>query len=368
MKSYNLLSDMNRSMGRILKTQQDLATTKRIHKPSDDPAGTARIMRLKSSLLRYERYEKNVDDGYNYLVSAESGANQVIDVIQSADSIMLRAAGDTMGGSERKILAGQMKELWGQLVQLSNVKLGGKYIFGGTNNETPPYSRISTVTDEAFTSSFDQEVKLENVDLEAGSVVVSDGTTTFKEGTAAEGGDYSLDYDQGTITIHSSGTMANSSSYNVSYETDEPVIAVLNPQGVGGDINRVIDEGVLMKINVAADSLFGGTDGLMKHVRDTYIALYRNEKDGISELRDKISSTMDSVTGILGELGTRISQLDSQKDKLSTDKMNFTRLISNIEDTDIADAVIKLERDKAVYQAALKTNANLIKSTLMDYL
>ena len=44
------------------------------------------------------------------------------------------------------------------------------------------------------------------------------------------------------------------------------------------------------------------------------------------------------------------------------------RMQTNIEDADIAQAMIDFSQQSAVYQAALRAGATLIQPTLMDYL
>jgi len=39
-----------------------------------------------------------------------------------------------------------------------------------------------------------------------------------------------------------------------------------------------------------------------------------------------------------------------------------------VEDTDITEALVNLQNDKTVYEAALKTGASIIQSSLLDYL
>ena len=51
-----------------------------------------------------------------------------------------------------------------------------------------------------------------------------------------------------------------------------------------------------------------------------------------------------------------------------TDILNGEKLISSIEDADIPAAILQLEKDQVVYQAALKTGAQLISVSLLNYL
>ena len=70
------------------------------------------------------------------------------------------------------------------------------------------------ITDETFTSSYDVAVALAHQNLISGTVVVTttDNVTTYTEGT-----DYTIDYTNGTITVLSTGTMADATNYYIDY-------------------------------------------------------------------------------------------------------------------------------------------------------
>jgi flagellar hook-associated protein 3 FlgL len=112
MKSMSLLGEMNRTMERMVKTQSDISSTKMIHKPSDDPAGTSRAMRLKETMARYERYASNVDDGLQWLNVTDSALSSTEEIVSQAEALLLQASNDTLGASTRRTLSTTMQSLW----------------------------------------------------------------------------------------------------------------------------------------------------------------------------------------------------------------------------------------------------------------
>ena len=76
------------------------------------------------------------------------------------------------------------------------------------------YQGVLVISAEAFTSVFDTAVPLANQSIVLGTVVVksSDGLTTYTEGT-----DYTVNYISGTITVLSTGTMLNATTYQIDY-------------------------------------------------------------------------------------------------------------------------------------------------------
>ena len=365
MKTHFLLSDLNRTMSRIVDTQQDLATAKRIQQPSDDPNGTARLIRLKGMLNRVERYRENAASGSRWLNVTDSALNHATEIASEVDSLLLQASNDSLGPEERRTLAGQIAQLWEQMLSTANQTEDGKYVFGGTNNDTSPYTASNTVTDETFTAAYDTAVFLDHVGLTSSSATVTslDGLTVYTEGV-----DYTIDLDSGSITVLGTGGMADGSDYLISYETEASLIHTVNPNGVDGAITRRIDEENTLKINVAATDVFGDANGILAGLKDAYNALIRNDRDAILQSRSRLSDDLDTILQVQGEIATKIVRLDLQEEKLTSDQFNTEKLISSIEDTDMAAAIIELQKDQTMYEAALKTGSQIVQMTLLDYL
>ncbi|MCD6115741.1 flagellar hook-associated protein FlgL [bacterium] len=365
MKSNFILSDINRTLTRMVKTQRDLSSGKRVHKPSDDPSGTAKIIRLQGQIARYGRYEKSVDDSRAWLTTTESSVNTLLDRISDVNSTLIQASNGTLGEIERKALGEHVKEILDHVADIANKDYGGKYIFGGTETNVRPYSEVTEVDGEVFTSDNDNPVYLDAIKIKSGSVTVTDrsGGTTYTEGS-----DYTIDYEDGSITVLSTGSMSGSTQYEISYETDEAIDFKANPNGIDGKISREIDEDISMDINISGDDVFGGSSGLFKVLKDAYMALERNDVEGINSARAEINSRIDSVTMVLGEVGAKINRLDTLSQRLATDITGFKEYISSVQDTDIAESLVHLQNDQTVYQAALKTGASIMQSNLLDYL
>lgn len=361
----SVFRDLNRTVERMLKTQTDLTTSVRIHRPSDDPGGTARLLSLKSYVNRTERYQKNVEDGVHWIIATESALNDVIDAITETDSVLMQASNDTLGETERRILAGQMQDMLQHMVNLANQKLADRYLFGGTNNDTAPFTISDEIEDETFTAVHDTAVALQNVGIRSGSVTVTttDGLTEFTEGV-----DYTIDYDNGEITVLGSGSMADGTDYLIDYDTEKLSSVTVNPEGVDGALMRKIDEGVSIQINVTASSIFTDSGGLIDVIQQAIVALHRNDKDSISNIRSQLDDCLNRTTSVQGEVGSKIGRLELQREKLVMNQLNLEELISAIEDTDVAGAILKLQKDQYVYQAALQTGADLIQMSLLDYI
>jgi len=365
MKMSTLIFDLNRSMRGILDKQIDLATSKRIHQPSDDPSGTSKLLRVKNDLRKNNGYEKNIEDGLIWLSATETALSSGSELLNEASSIMMQAASDTTGEEEREILAGKMRGILDQLLALANSEYADNYIFGGTNTEQRPYTVTSAVTDEEIVADLHNPVYLNNIGIMDGSVQITslDGSIVFTEGV-----DYTVEYEDGTIRFLDTGSMVEGETYGVDYATTKESIITQNPDGVGGDKVREIDRNVTVQINVHGDTVFGGDSGLLSVIKNAMMVLERNDKDEIDAVRDDIATVQHDILQIQGEVGIKISRFEKQIDYLGTERLNLEEVISSIEDTDVTSTLLQLERDQIVYQTALRAASQLMQMTLLDFL
>jgi hypothetical protein len=84
-----------------------------------------------------------------------------------------------------------------------------------TPEELQRESGTLSVTDESFTSSFDVAVQLDHTAIVQFTEVVTNtaGTATYTKDT-----DYTMDYEDGYITILSTGTMSDATAYYIDYQ------------------------------------------------------------------------------------------------------------------------------------------------------
>lgn len=134
----SLLLNINRSREQITKLQSQLASGKRVLKPSDDPQATDSILRLQAAIDRNEQYLKNVVDGQAVLAETSAALNGFVSIMQDVKNELITAS----NGSRREALpiqANRLDQLLTQAVEIANTKFNGKYIFAGTNTLEAPF-------------------------------------------------------------------------------------------------------------------------------------------------------------------------------------------------------------------------------------
>lgn len=142
MKVNASLTALNERMEQMQKLQNQLSTSRRVHRPGDDPTGTHQIMKHTSSISQNDQYQRNMDSAQAWLDQSESVIGQLEDALSRARNYAIQADSDTFSEEDRDILAAYVDALLEEVVGVANSKYMGKYIFSGTNYNEAPYHII----------------------------------------------------------------------------------------------------------------------------------------------------------------------------------------------------------------------------------
>ncbi|NLB94664.1 MAG: flagellar hook-associated protein FlgL [Armatimonadetes bacterium] len=145
---YGGLSDqLGMQASRLIDSQRRITTGQRLLRPSDDPTGAGRVAILESRLSDLKQYEANSASAKASLSSAEAAIAQVVAAFREARRLALAGANDTMGESERHLMACQVDLILSQVKQAAETRNGGRYIFSGTLTQTSPLALTGNPAD-----------------------------------------------------------------------------------------------------------------------------------------------------------------------------------------------------------------------------
>jgi flagellar hook-associated protein 3 FlgL len=138
-------------------------------------------------------------------------------------------------------------------------------------------------------------------------------------------------------------------------------------------IVREIGPGVSMKINtigrdVLGDGQSAGDGKLLNVLRDAIDHLKAGNGPALRSDLDKLDVNVDHVLELRAANGARSQRLESALSRLQQTEESSVSQLSQTEDADIAKTLIELNSQTAAYQAALRAGANLVQSSLMDFL
>jgi flagellar hook-associated protein 3 FlgL len=96
--------------------------------------------------------------------------------------------------------------------------------------------------------------------------------------------------------------------------------------------------------------------------------LSNNDLSGIQHAMGKLDSEMETMRSKISNVGARILRLDTKEKILNDVVLNYTDRKSQIEDADIAEAIMDLKGRELAYQAALASSSKVMGMSLVDYL
>jgi len=147
------LRDLNNQLNSLSVLQRQLATGRRVNRPSDDPIDAGRAINIQTQLTKSEQYTTNISNIGPQLSEAESVFDSVIDIFQRALELTIAASNETVGQDQLDQTAIEIDQLLEQIFLLSNTEVSDRSIFSGTRTGLAPFvatrdinNRITGVT------------------------------------------------------------------------------------------------------------------------------------------------------------------------------------------------------------------------------
>jgi len=134
------LSNVGSHSERLSDLQQQIATGKRIIRPSDDPIGIANSIKLTVKKSSVEVYNTNLVYAKTNLADSDSALGDVGNMLSRFKELSVRAANNTLTQNDRDIIANEMQALIEQVLSDANLKNAAGYAFGGSKNQNEPFS------------------------------------------------------------------------------------------------------------------------------------------------------------------------------------------------------------------------------------
>lgn len=111
-----------------------------------------------------------------------------------------------------------------------------------------------------------------------------------------------------------------------------------------------------------------GHSNIFKTLIDLKTHLQNDDVPGIQGTMDKLDEHLETIRTLVSNTGSREIRLDVKEKTIQDLNLTYMDRISQLEDVDIAEAIIDLETKELVYQAALASSARVMKLSLVDYI
>ena len=136
---------MSAAQSKVAELQAKLGSGKQLVKPSEDPGKSNLISGLEGAKKRQEVYTKNVDAAETRLTAESAVLESMTNIMQRITQLTVQSANDTLGASDRDVIATEIQALRDELFNLGNTRdLTGAYIFSGNKTSSPAFSEDPT--------------------------------------------------------------------------------------------------------------------------------------------------------------------------------------------------------------------------------
>jgi flagellar hook-associated protein 3 FlgL len=300
----SFLSNINKNMSLMDKYQYQLYTGRRIRDLSDDPIGIMSCLESRSKLRKLDMHNASIASAKSWLTQTESSLDEINDVISQVYETAVNAANGTMSAQDKKAAAELVEQMRQHVVQLGNSTFGDRYIFGGFNTTGAPFK------------------------------VADDGTLLYN----------GVDL----VTAPALQTDALKAQV-IRYATGMSVTTDVSINGV---------------------ELMGTGDNNLNKILSDFVAALQSDasSEDLGQFVGLLQGKQQDVLSMLADVGGRTNRLDMMAASNIDDELNYTEMLSDVEDVDQAEATMAFKMAQAVYRSALQVGAQVIQPTLMDFL
>jgi flagellar hook-associated protein 3 FlgL len=137
-------AQMGSLSSQLARTQQQLATNKRLLTAADDPVASARALEVTQSQSVNSQFATNRRDARSALGQVETTLTSVTSLIQDVQEIAVAANKGSLSQADRESYATELDGRLQDLLALANTTDGvGNYVFSGFKSGTQPYQQIN---------------------------------------------------------------------------------------------------------------------------------------------------------------------------------------------------------------------------------
>lgn len=161
---------VNAQQNRLAILQEQLASGKRINRPSDDANGSEAIIKLKTSQREIEQFQRAAQTAQQKLTATDDTLSGYENLLQRVRTLVTQGLSDTASQTAKNALATEIDSLRTRILDVANSSYNGEYLFGGTRQNASPFDQ--TTAAPAATPATAQYIQ-----LEPGTTAVAAGVT-----------------------------------------------------------------------------------------------------------------------------------------------------------------------------------------------
>lgn len=388
--AYDLSIDqLSRRQADLSSVQEQLSTTKRVNRASDDPAAAARAERALAAEMRVDANQRAVDASENAMALTEGALGDANDLLQQARDALVKAGNASYSDAERRGLSEELAGLRKQLLAVSNRTDGaGTYLFAGQAGDAPPFidaaGGVQYRGANGDVESLSGESLPLTIDGEQAWMRARSGNGVFEAVAATSTGTAWVD--SGRVT---NPQLVTGSTYSIQFTvtagvTSYSILQDGNPTAV---TNAPFKPGQAVQIDGLSVNITGSPasgdnfelrpsqpDQSVFDVLDRAIAELATPMRTAGQIAQSNSSNITALDASMGQLSAARSRVGETLNRIEsvTGRLDDSRLASQTERAgaeglDMVKAISEFQNKQTGYDAALKSYAMVQKISLFNY-
>jgi flagellar hook-associated protein 3 FlgL len=316
--SHNAINyAVNKTKGKIEDLQLKGSTLKRVTKPSDDPIGNVELLTIRSQNIDSAQYLRSLNFAQTHLAFTENVLSEMTDILTKAKELAVGQASSIYGPEIRSGVAKEIHQLREQMLNLSNKRLGNRYLFSGQKILTRPFDQNGKY--------FGDQNK---INIEINKDVFLPINLTGKEvffGPA----DPKNSVDRSELDISS-----------------DPVMTIRSPASIENKVEvSIFDE-----------------------LRALENAMLTDNPQIIQSMLERLDNSINRVISARTQVGALTNSLTNNESNLEKSKLFNEAHKSKIEDADVSELFSELQKEQNVLQAAYRASSTIANNSLMDFI
>ena len=380
----------------VSKSREQIASGKSLVRPSDDTGKLRSIEILKSQQRKIESYDKSMNYLRDRFQLEESVLGSASDILIRLKDLAIQAANDSLGTSDRDIIATEVESLRDELLAIANTRdVEGNFVFSGSKSDSQPFVMDGSTgvvqyagdNRRLFTSVSDSRILESNTDGTQVFQPVTRTTTTFDLTGIKTAGNYNFRVGDSVIEfkvatplsaseIKASIDTALSNSAISSSVTVELVNGVPNVQAVltgqagvalsGIEVTQSDGDSTPVTVTVNKTSA-EGVD-FFKMLSDLHKGLTSDTRSDIGRAISELTSAQQIIANSLGAIGSKLNTLERQQDINADLGLRVDQMLSNEEDLDYAKAVTQFNLEMVRLEATQASFAKVAQLSLFQFI
>ena len=385
-------SEMMQRQVDIAKNQEQIASGKRVNRPSDDPAVASQLLGMEEASSQLQQFNRNSIAAESQLAMEETSIAAVSNTLMRLRELALTSNNGAVDNATRSAIGAELVQRTDELYDLANSRDGnGDYLFSGSLKNTQPFHRQTPVqyagSDDTnrLPIGLGRQIQLGDSGADVfqrirngngifqtslsptntGSAIISEGTMT--DLSAYTNSPYEVSFTSSTtfdITNTDTGSVIQS---GVSYQSGNAIEFEGLSISITGSANSGDSYVIRPSENQDIFSMVNDFTVAMQNTPITAADKAKQQQD-VNAILVNFDQALSHLNDKRSMVGARLNTIDSARDENEAVNLQLHRTQADLEVADITDTIIQLQTNINSLEALQKSFSRVENMSLFNFI